>query len=171
MPFCPQCGDEFQDWVTTCPDCQAALTSKRPPARKAKARTTPAELVVAEIYSDPEQVERARELLSARGIRTYVFDGQMPVNEPVFVSSPGGISLRVDKTQVEKAQQILAEHREEIKGKKVAPAICPVCGSESVTSEGGAPSALLLSLLGFAKPRSLYWLCRNCNYTWVTPVD
>ena len=171
MPFCPKCGDEFQDWVTTCPDCQAALSAERPPAKKTKASTTPAKLVVAEIYSDPEQVERARELLSANGIRSFVFNGSMPAREPVFASSPGGIALRVEKSQIEKAQQILAEHREDIKGKNEAPTICPVCGSESITSDGGAPSAVMLSLLGFAKPRSLYWACRNCKYTWVTPVD
>jgi hypothetical protein len=25
MPFCPECRDEFEDWVTICPDCKVAL--------------------------------------------------------------------------------------------------------------------------------------------------
>jgi len=29
-PFCPKCGDEFQDWVTTCPDCQVNLVTELP---------------------------------------------------------------------------------------------------------------------------------------------
>ena len=28
MPFCPECRDEFQDWVTVCPDCKVALVSE-----------------------------------------------------------------------------------------------------------------------------------------------
>ena len=25
MPFCPECRDEFEDWVTICPDCKVPL--------------------------------------------------------------------------------------------------------------------------------------------------
>ncbi len=32
MSFCPQCGDEFQDWVRTCPDCGAGLAAELPAA-------------------------------------------------------------------------------------------------------------------------------------------
>ena len=28
MPFCPQCRDEFQDWVKECPDCKVPLVDK-----------------------------------------------------------------------------------------------------------------------------------------------
>jgi hypothetical protein len=31
MPFCPECRDEFQDWVETCPDCKVPLVDKLPP--------------------------------------------------------------------------------------------------------------------------------------------
>ncbi len=31
MPFCPNCRDEFEDWVKICPDCNLALMSKLPP--------------------------------------------------------------------------------------------------------------------------------------------
>jgi predicted amidophosphoribosyltransferase len=27
MPFCPQCRDEFEDWVTVCPDCKVPLAA------------------------------------------------------------------------------------------------------------------------------------------------
>ena len=30
MQYCPQCRDEFQDWVKTCPDCQVALVTELP---------------------------------------------------------------------------------------------------------------------------------------------
>jgi len=31
MPYCPQCRDEFQDWVKACPDCRVALVAELPP--------------------------------------------------------------------------------------------------------------------------------------------
>lgn len=30
MPYCPECGDEFQDWVKICPDCHVALVDELP---------------------------------------------------------------------------------------------------------------------------------------------
>jgi hypothetical protein len=31
MPFCPECRDEFQAWVKTCPDCHVALVAELRP--------------------------------------------------------------------------------------------------------------------------------------------
>ena len=36
MPYCPECRDEFQDWVKVCPDCNVALVEKLPPLPKRK---------------------------------------------------------------------------------------------------------------------------------------
>ena len=36
MPYCPKCGDEFQDWAEVCPDCGVALVDKPPPLPKSK---------------------------------------------------------------------------------------------------------------------------------------
>ena len=30
MPYCPNCRDEFQDWVKICPDCQVPLVEELP---------------------------------------------------------------------------------------------------------------------------------------------
>ena len=30
MPFCPNCRNEFQDWVEICPDCKVALVDELP---------------------------------------------------------------------------------------------------------------------------------------------
>ena len=30
MPYCPQCRDEFQDWVDECPDCKVELVDELP---------------------------------------------------------------------------------------------------------------------------------------------
>ena len=34
MPFCPNCRDEFEDWVKTCPDCHVDLIDELPPLPK-----------------------------------------------------------------------------------------------------------------------------------------
>ena len=31
MLCCPECRDEFQDWVKVCPDCKVALVEELPP--------------------------------------------------------------------------------------------------------------------------------------------
>ncbi|GAI73249.1 unnamed protein product, partial [marine sediment metagenome] len=40
MPYCPKCGDEFQNWVQVCPDCSVALVDKlsEPPPSEPKAK-------------------------------------------------------------------------------------------------------------------------------------
>jgi hypothetical protein len=30
MPYCPDCRDEFEDWVKICPDCQVPLVDELP---------------------------------------------------------------------------------------------------------------------------------------------
>jgi hypothetical protein len=30
MPYCPECRDEFQDWVKVCSDCKVALVGELP---------------------------------------------------------------------------------------------------------------------------------------------
>ena len=30
MPYCPECHDEFQDWVNECPDCKVPLVDVLP---------------------------------------------------------------------------------------------------------------------------------------------
>ncbi|UCD10207.1 MAG: DUF2007 domain-containing protein [Dehalococcoidales bacterium] len=31
MPYCPNCRDEFRDWVEECPDCKVKLVNELPP--------------------------------------------------------------------------------------------------------------------------------------------
>ncbi|MFC2034020.1 hypothetical protein ACFLTT_01260 [Chloroflexota bacterium] len=45
MPYCPECGDEFQDWVQTCPDCNVALADELPSQELSKQRINKEPLV------------------------------------------------------------------------------------------------------------------------------
>lgn len=42
MPYCPECHDEFQDWVKICPDCQVALVGELPATSSPTAWAKPA---------------------------------------------------------------------------------------------------------------------------------
>lgn len=41
MPFCPKCRDEFQDWISVCPDCKVALVPELPDTPVPALRTEP----------------------------------------------------------------------------------------------------------------------------------
>ncbi len=43
MPYCSKCREEFQDWVTMCPDCSVSLVDilPEPPVPKPESKEKP----------------------------------------------------------------------------------------------------------------------------------
>jgi len=41
MPYCPKCREEFQDWVTMCPDCNVSLMDILPEPAAPEPEPTP----------------------------------------------------------------------------------------------------------------------------------
>ncbi len=41
MPYCPNCRDEFEDWVTVCPDCKVPLVAELLPEPEERFREGP----------------------------------------------------------------------------------------------------------------------------------
>jgi hypothetical protein len=79
MPFCPECRDEFQDWVKTCPDCRIALVAEMPtPSRPAKRGKAGDSLV--HIADAPNELvgQMWAEVLKEHGIRCLTKGGKAP---------------------------------------------------------------------------------------------
>jgi hypothetical protein len=62
--YCPQCREEFQDWVKTCPDCDRPLVAELPPEPSHQAP----EVRVVLQTSDPDLLPVAASALRAAGI-------------------------------------------------------------------------------------------------------
>jgi len=66
--YCPQCGDEFQNWVETCPDCECALGHEPPQPGAAPAELPPARELVAVFVGEPFRVREPVASLEAARI-------------------------------------------------------------------------------------------------------
>jgi len=106
MPYCPQCGEEFQDWVRTCLDCGVALVDHAP-ARPSRDRrdepivhvaTAPNE-PVARMWAGIREDNGIRCMAKRSGLRTaayaYTFD------QPC--------TIHVLSSEAERASQILID--------------------------------------------------------------
>ncbi len=72
--YCPRCGDEFQNWVEVCPDCEVPLGFERPDpgAAPAPEALPPARELQAIFVGEPYQVTDPVESLAAAGIACRV---------------------------------------------------------------------------------------------------
>jgi hypothetical protein len=70
MPYCPQCRDEFQDWVEECPDCKKKLVSTLPPLREKVIR----EGTLVHVATAPNEIEAQlwKGILEDNGIQSMI---------------------------------------------------------------------------------------------------
>lgn len=73
--YCPRCGDEFQHWVETCPDCEVPLGFERP---------------------DPNAQATSPDLPPARELQAVFVGEPWQVNDPVASLATARIPCRVD---------------------------------------------------------------------------
>jgi hypothetical protein len=77
MPYCPNCRDEFQDWVKTCPDCRVALVPElRSSSEASEATKVKRESLVHVANAPNEPIARMwMESLDNNGIRSTMKGG------------------------------------------------------------------------------------------------
>lgn len=70
MPYCPQCRDEFQDWVEECPDCKKKLISALPPLPIEETR----EGTLVHVATAPNEIEAQlwKGILEDNGIQSMI---------------------------------------------------------------------------------------------------
>jgi hypothetical protein len=140
---CPECGGEFQAWVTRCPDCDVALVIASGEVARPAPRELPhaSELVCVE-RGDPWHLRELAERLQQQGLscRIDVYPPDSAIRPPArrgAGTSGAQFGLYVRAEDVALAQQLRSEHL-----KRVVPdahalsgeaggvlSDCPACGA------------------------------------------
>ena len=110
MPYCPKCREEFQDWVTMCPDCGVSLVDilPEPPVPKPEPKEEPIKEPLVHVATAPnEQVAMVwAGVLEGEGIRSLVKgrDWYMGAAIPFYSFNH---EIHVLASQAEEAKKIL----------------------------------------------------------------
>ena len=105
MPYCPNCRDEFQDWVEECPDCKVKLVDELPPLPEEITR----EGALVHLATAPNEIEARlwKGILEDNGIQSMI-----KVAESLnLYLSPLGLKHRlyVLEEDEEKAREVLGD--------------------------------------------------------------
>ena len=92
MPYCPQCRDEFQDWVKVCPDCNVTLVNELTSLQKRDMSeeslvliaTAPNEMV-AHMWSGILKEHGIRCLLKGGGLQASMYASPLSVSYEIYV--------------------------------------------------------------------------------------
>jgi hypothetical protein len=110
MPYCPKCREEFQDWVTTCPDCGVSLVDilPEPPVPELGPKEEPSKEPLVHVATVPSEQEAMMwaGVLEEEGIHSLVKgrDWYMRAAIPFY---PSNHEIHVVASQAEKAKKIL----------------------------------------------------------------
>jgi putative signal transducing protein len=111
--FCPQCGQEYQDQIATCPECHVALVPE-PPAATAKPEAEWVDLETVLETSNAALLTVARSLLEAEGIpcfsrgetvQEFMGWGRLPSGMNLIT---GPVQLQVPTSRSAEARDLLA---------------------------------------------------------------
>ncbi len=110
MPYCPSCGYEFQEGITTCPDCHKPLLDKLPEAGDA----VPEKWVVIRKVSAIGEGKIIRGLLVANGIPAVVEDLSFSMIPESIAGDLSVIKVMVREQDKAKAEALLKEQEESV---------------------------------------------------------
>ena len=89
MPYCPECRDEFQEWVMVCPDCDVPLVDILPeltvdePASRPGSTVEPSQEKLAYIATAPNESLAMlwAGILENEGIPSFIKGGDWYISE------------------------------------------------------------------------------------------
>jgi len=168
MPFCPQCGYEHQEGVTSCPDCGQSLADRpperpasttagwppaQPPAPRPEESSAPPEAAIV-VYEAPDAA-------LSNAVKTALEEAGIPVTEDVFhhpLTSQGlDIAIRgsysrllVAQSLAQEAKRISAEFLAAYQHGDLAltPEEAAQAGPEAPVKEHRGVIILILGILG-----------------------
>jgi len=108
MSYCPECRDQFEDWVKKCPDCHTALVGKLPePKTESSTREKASNAPLAHLATAPNEgiALMWSDILNENDIHSLVKSAAMNIYVQTF-GSP--YELYVLESDVGRARQTLA---------------------------------------------------------------
>ncbi len=105
MPYCPECQDEFQEWVKVCPDCGVALVEE---LSEEKPEPVPVDEPLVHIATAPDPMIAAmwKGILENEGIFSLVGSGDLRAAQYIL-SINSGSKIYVLASDEDKAREIL----------------------------------------------------------------
>jgi hypothetical protein len=177
MLFCPNCHDEFQDWVKVCPDCGVELV-KQLPTRQVVLKPLPERLITVADYHFSTIAYLSQAKLESEGIQSFIFDEHIINANWFYLIAIGGVKLKVGESDASEAIRILQEVRDFVPGLAEQPEDgCPKCRSSFIRFETFnirwtyiiTAISYLIDPGGFALFFTFFkrkWKCNSCGYEW-----
>jgi hypothetical protein len=111
MPYCSECGGEFEPDVEVCPDCGLTLVETMP--LENPDADLDADLI--EVYTAAGDIEALviKGLLESEGIMCSLSSDIPHAVLPVEVDGLGAVRISVSDEDAERAAQLIASHEEE----------------------------------------------------------
>ena len=106
MPFCPECGAEFEPHVRKCSDCRVDLVDSRPEV----AESGKAQLKLVEVCraSDELEAQIIRGLLESNGIDCSFRGEAVRLTHSIAVDGLAEVRILVRPEDAERAERIIA---------------------------------------------------------------
>jgi hypothetical protein len=177
MPFCPNCQDEFQDWVKECPDCRVELVDQLQ-SGVSKSEGTQQRLVTVADYQFPSLAYLSKAKLESEGIQSFVIDEHIINANWLYLIAIGGVKLKVAESDASDAVRILQEVRDFVPGLvEQLEEGCPRCRSSFIRYETFhiRPTYIIMAISAlFLAPDHAFsffflkrkWRCKHCGYEW-----
>ena len=111
MPYCSNCGGEYEADVQTCPDCDMPLVEEMPPEYP----DAEPDATLVEIYSTAGDKEALviKGLLESEGIWCSLSSDVPHSVLPLGVDGLGEVRISVSEKDAERAGQLISSHKEE----------------------------------------------------------
>ncbi len=111
MPYCVECGGEYEPGVDRCPDCDSQLVETMPPENP----DADPDATLVEVYSSPGDTEALiiKGLLESEGIICSLSSDVPHSVVPIEIDGLGAVRISVSDADAERAVEIISRSQKE----------------------------------------------------------